>query len=85
MALSAVPDASRQACSDTSIGTSLGLGYVENSDGIVDASPSNEENWKFEVAGLRVPHVPLCRRFFMIRVTIGEGCAGGPRVSATAP
>lgn len=46
------------------IGTSLGLGYVENPDGIVDARFLEREAFEVEVAGVRVPARASLRPFY---------------------
>lgn len=46
------------------IGTSLGLGYIENSKGIVDASFLESGKLEVEVAGIRIPARASLRPFY---------------------
>lgn len=46
------------------IGTCLGLGYVENADGVVDNAFLNSGKFEVEVAGVRIPARASLRPFY---------------------
>jgi 4-methylaminobutanoate oxidase (formaldehyde-forming) len=66
------------------VGTSLGMGYVENPDGIVDAAFLEAGRFEVEVAGERMPAQVTLRPFYDPANSRVKDTETAPLIYATA-